>query len=84
MKDVHPSQALVPTFEAYQLARLSFFHDYIYVLRMTGPGSYRLVEQIEMPNGFHQRPQAVKLLEIGQRWQYLHKYVSRSMCVAES
>lgn len=73
MRRIPPSQAGISAFEVYRLARLVFFQDYVYVLRTTGPGSYRLVENYEVPAGFYERPLAVKMLEIGQRWQYLHK-----------
>lgn len=62
----------IPALEAYRLARLTFFTDYVYVLNLTGPVNHLPRDQIPLPDGFQTRPLAVKLLEIGARWQYLH------------
>jgi len=64
-----------PALEAYRLARLTFFHDYVYVLRLTGPGEGLQEEQIPMPAGFSSRLLAAHMLQIGRRWQYLHRLV---------
>ena len=64
-----------PALEAYRLARLTFLQNYAYVLRSAGPGEYH-VQQVSMPAGFMERPLAVKILEIGQRWHYLHGSVT--------
>lgn len=63
----------IPAFQAYQDARTSFMTDYVYVLQATGPDYHLLGNPSVMPDGFHTRPLAVKMLEIGQKWQGVHR-----------
>ena len=75
--EIGASHCLITTskdFEAYHRARKVFFADYVYVLRMTGPEDCSNKDN-PLPQGFEKRPLAVKILEIGTKWQYLHRSV---------
>ena len=64
----------IPAFQAYRDARTSFLTDYTYVLQATGPDYYLSGgEPCVMPDGFSTRPLAVKMLEIGQKWQEVNR-----------
>ena len=63
----------IPAFQTYQDARMTFLADYTYVLQATGPDHYLLGNPAIMPDGFLTRPLAVKLLEIGHKWQEVHQ-----------
>lgn len=63
----------IPAFQNYRKARMIFLTDYVYVLGSTGPDHYYLESPCLMPDGFHTRPLAVKLLDVGQRWQEVHR-----------
>ena len=52
---------------------MTFLADYVFVLRSTGPDRCYVESPALMPDGFHTRPLAVKMLEIGQRWQEVHR-----------
>ena len=62
----------VPAFQTYQVARTRFMADFLYVLQVTGP-DYPFYGSPNcpaiMPDGFHTRSLAVKMLDIGQKWQ---------------
>ncbi|KAL6715489.1 hypothetical protein ACLMJK_006450 [Lecanora helva] len=73
-----------PALETYRLVRLTFFRDYVYVLRATGPGEQFVLERDPTPSGFYSRPLAVKILEIGQKWQYLHGSFTQRMFSLET
>ena len=62
-----------PAFQIYQNARMRFLADYVFVLQTTGPDRCYLQNPPVMPDGFHTRPLAVKMMEIGQRWQEVHR-----------
>ena len=62
----------IAAFQTYQAARTRFMTDFLYVLQATGPDypfygnpTYPTM----MPDGFHTRPLAVKMLDIGRKWQ---------------
>ena len=63
----------LPAFRDYQDARMTFLADYVFVLHTTGPDRYYVESPALMPDGFHTRPLAVKMLETGQRWQEVHR-----------
>ena len=64
----------LPAFDIFQATRESFYQDYVYVLQLTSPDcDYRETEPI-MPEGFQNRPLALKMLNIGRKWQHLHGY----------
>ena len=67
----------IPAFEIYQKARMRFLADYVFVLRATGPDIPYLQSPPVMPDGFHTHPLAVKMMEIGQKWQEVHRYEDR-------
>lgn len=63
-------ESLNSAFRSYSLKCQEFFADYVYVLDWTGP-KYRDEESDSlsiMPDGFRDRPLAVKLLELGVLW----------------
>lgn len=59
----------IPAFQTYQDARTTFLTDYLYVLQATGPDYHLLGNPAIMPDGFQTRSLAVKMLEIGHKWQ---------------
>ena len=64
----------LPAFDIFQARRETFYRDYVYVLQLTGPNCDDREAEPIMPEGFQNRPLALKLLSIGKRWQYLHGY----------
>ena len=60
---------LFEPFRTYSVARMQFFTDYAYVLSVTGPCYGSDVEYL--PEGFMERPLALQLLSIGERWKHL-------------
>lgn len=71
----HHTMSRHPCLENYRLVREVFFIDYVYVLRVTGPGPYVGISNIPKAENFDKRPLAVKMLEIGRKWQYLYRRV---------
>ena len=63
----------ISAFQTYQKARLTFLADYAYILQMTGPDRCYLESPPIIPDGFHTRLLAVRMLEIGQKWQEVHR-----------
>lgn len=63
----------ISAFQTYQKARLTFLADYVYVLQTTGPDRCYLESLPLISGAFHIRPLAVRMLEIGQRWQEVHR-----------
>ena len=64
----------LPAFDILQATRQTFYRDYVYVLQLTGPGCDDKEAEPTMPEGFQMRPLALKMLNIGRRWQHLHRY----------
>ena len=60
-------------FEEYRNSRRTFLRDYCYVLQVTGPGYFQRLSNDSMPDRFCSRSLAVRMLEIGLKWQYLHR-----------
>ena len=56
----------LPAFGIYQNARMTFLADYLFALHSTGPEYNYLEGPALMPDGFHTRPLAEKMLAIGQ------------------
>lgn len=63
----------IAAFQNYQNARMTFLADYAFVLQTTGPDHYYLESPALMPDGFHTRPLAVRMLAIGQKWHEVHR-----------
>ena len=63
-----------PAFDIFQATRETFLRDIVYVLQFTGPGCDDREVEPTMPEGFQMRPLALKMLSIGRRWQYLHRF----------
>jgi hypothetical protein len=63
----------IPVFKSYLSIREQFFADYSYVLYLTGPRPFddEFLEICKKPDGFEDRPMALKLLAIGERWKSL-------------
>jgi hypothetical protein len=61
----------VPAWQHYVLARNTFFTDFTYVLRTTGPG-YKSWDNVGavMPDGFEGRDYAMGLLALGKQYQH--------------
>ncbi|KAH8702659.1 hypothetical protein GQ44DRAFT_831837 [Phaeosphaeriaceae sp. PMI808] len=61
----------IPAWHAYVCARDTFFRDFVYVLKITGPG-YKSIESqtAEMPEGFMSRDVAVGLLHLGKQYNH--------------
>lgn len=57
--------------EQYNCARRTFFRDYVYVLRLTGP-TWEDSEPPVRPNEFERRPLAMKLLALGRKYESLY------------
>ena len=68
----------LPILDTYRTIRLTFFLDYVYVLRLTGPRRRPLEKSIPMPDGFLTRPLAIEMLRIGRKWEHLHRYVTEN------
>lgn len=64
----------LPAFDIFQATREAFHRDYVYVLQLTGPNCDDREAEPTMPKGFQNRPLALKMLNIGKRWQHLHQY----------
>ena len=56
--------------QQYVEARRTFFVDFTYVLRTTGPGYQFMEEPLLRPEGFETREVAMGILALGQQYQY--------------
>ena len=63
----------MPAFDIFQATREAFHRDYVYVLQLTGPKCDDREAEPIMPEGFQTRPLALRMLNIGRRWQHLHR-----------
>ncbi len=74
----------LPAFDIFQATRETFHRDYVYVLQLTGPNCDDREAAPIMPEGFQNRPLALKMLNIGGRWQHLHRYDEENYVLVET
>jgi NACHT domain len=63
------TQSPMPALKKFSMARVQFFADYAYVVYRTGPSSAR---NMKLPTGFMERPLALELMALGNKWSRLH------------
>ena len=79
VQEAQKQSSTVPAFDIFQRHRTRFFRNYVYVLQLTAPLDYGKAEPLLMPAGFQTRPLALKMMEIGHRWEHLHRYDARTV-----
>lgn len=79
VQEAQKQSSTVPAFDTFQRHRTRVFRDYLYVLQLTAPSDYGEAEPPLIPAGFQTCPPALKMMEIGRRWEHLHRYDARTV-----
>ncbi|KAL3441365.1 hypothetical protein BJX65DRAFT_255230 [Aspergillus insuetus] len=60
-------------FQVFSVVRLEFFADFAYVISCTGPASRGKSMAMIIPDGFGNRPTAMSLMGLGNKWAHLYE-----------